>query len=135
LGLLVGIVGGFLRISCFKALGKAFTWRITESSPKLVTTGPYSIVRHPSYLAMELMSTGVTLYHLSPGSWLRESSILNHPRWRMAVGLWVFMTVVVANVCLAHRTPEEDRLMKKMFGEEWEAWRKTVRYRLIPGLY
>ncbi|KAG7100253.1 hypothetical protein E1B28_002025 [Marasmius oreades] len=134
-GLLTGITGGLLRISSYKALGDAFTFNLTQTSPKLITTGPYSLVRHPSYLGMSLTSIGVSVYHLSPGSWLRESSILQSSLWKIAVGLWILMTVFAPNISLALRADDEDQLMKRMFGKEWEAWRKVVRYKIYPGLY
>ncbi|KAG7093109.1 hypothetical protein E1B28_009394 [Marasmius oreades] len=134
LGLLMGIFGGLFRIACYKALGDAFTFNITQS-PKLVTSGPYSIVRHPSYLAVSLNAVGISIYHLCPGSWLRESGILQHGAWKVAVWAWLFMTVVTTNVFAAFRAKDEDRLMKSMFGEEWEAWRKDVRFMIYPGLY
>ncbi|KAF9257554.1 hypothetical protein L218DRAFT_879163, partial [Marasmius fiardii PR-910] len=134
-GLLLFVTGGFLRISSFKALGSSFTFNVTQSSPKLVTSGPYSLVRHPSYLGGCLMTTGLAVYHLSPGTWLRESGVLQYSAWRAVVGLWVFFVVVVTNACMVMRSPEEDRLMKKMFGDEWEEWRKVVRYKVFPGLY
>ncbi|KAG7090117.1 hypothetical protein E1B28_011728 [Marasmius oreades] len=135
LGLLIGIVGGLFRILCYNALGKSFTFNTTLKGPKLVTSGPYSLVRHPSYLAVWLISTGLTVYHLSPGSWVRESDILKHDAWKLVVGLWAFMAVFVTNVCLTMRTVDEDQLMKRTFGEEWETWRKVVRYRVLPGLF
>ena len=30
---------------------------------------------------------------------------------------------------------DEDEMLKKQFGEEWERWRQRVRYRLIPYVY
>ncbi|KAG7100266.1 hypothetical protein E1B28_002039 [Marasmius oreades] len=135
LALLIGVLGGYLRVLSFKTLGNAFTFNVTRQSPKLVTTGPYSLVRHPSYLGASLMLAGITLYHLSPGSWLRESGILQKHVWKMALGLWIFITIFVTNICQVLRVQDEDQLMQKMFGKEWEAWRKVVRYKMIPGLY
>ncbi|KAG7093110.1 hypothetical protein E1B28_009395 [Marasmius oreades] len=134
LGLLIGVFGGFFRLACYKALGDAFTFNITQS-PKLVTSGPYSIVRHPSYLGGILNGLGVSIYHLCPGSWLRESGILQQGVWKIAIGVWVFTTVVAAHFLCVFRAEDEDRLLKRMFGEEWEAWRRDVRFKIYPGVY
>ncbi|KAF9258148.1 hypothetical protein L218DRAFT_836741, partial [Marasmius fiardii PR-910] len=132
---LTGIVGGVLRIACYRYLGNAFTYNITKSSPKLVTSGPYSFVRHPGYLASWLTNIGLTLYHLSPGSWLRESGVLNNDACKVALGMWIFFRLLVTNIGMTLRTEEEDRLMESKFGKEWEVWRESVRYRIFPGLY
>lgn len=51
------------------------------------------------------------------------------------MAVWVLVVVFVTNPCLVLRSPEEDELLRKSFGEEWEEWRKVVRYRVFPGLY
>ncbi|KAG7100250.1 hypothetical protein E1B28_002022 [Marasmius oreades] len=134
LGLLTSVFGGLFRISCYKALGDGFTFNITRSSSKLITSGPYSIVRHPAYLALSLNSAGISIYHLSPGSWLRESGLLQHNVCKAVVGAWIFI-IITMNICLGFRAEDEDRLMKSMFEEEWEKWRRDVRYKIYPGLY
>ncbi|KAF9257550.1 hypothetical protein L218DRAFT_879205, partial [Marasmius fiardii PR-910] len=134
-GLLVGIAGGLIRIWCFRTMGRAFTFNVTKSSPKLVTSGPYSLVRHPAYLGATLLCIGIAAYHVSPGSWLRESTALNYLAGKAFLGFFIFITSGVMNVCHILRTEEEDRLMKSMFGKEWEAWSRVVRYKVFPGLY
>ncbi|KAJ7923243.1 hypothetical protein B0H13DRAFT_1477462, partial [Mycena leptocephala] len=42
--------GAILRLFCYRALGQYFTFKTAIArNHKLVTTGPYSIVRHPAY--------------------------------------------------------------------------------------
>ncbi|KAL0563396.1 hypothetical protein V5O48_018673, partial [Marasmius crinis-equi] len=138
-GLITGILGCLLRISCYRALGVGFTYDIPKSAaPKLATTGPYSIVRHPSYLALWLISFGLPLYHLSPGSWISESGFLEwkiafgsgtddlHLGWTFPLGrtlvyLWV-AAAVAAPLLLSMRVSEEDALMKEQFGSKWDLW-------------
>ncbi|KAF9256005.1 hypothetical protein L218DRAFT_810833, partial [Marasmius fiardii PR-910] len=130
---LIGIAGGFFRIRSFTALGKSFTFDVTKPQG-LVTSGPYSVVRHPAYLGGCVLMYGLTAYHLSAGSWLRESGVFhNEQLWWSVVGLWVLTHVFIC-VSWVLRTPSEDKLMKKLFGEDWEAWKKIVRYRVFPGL-
>jgi protein-S-isoprenylcysteine O-methyltransferase Ste14 len=33
------------------------------------------------------------------------------------------------------RVPEEDAMMRKQFGQEWERWAARVPYKSIPGVY
>ncbi|KAL0577262.1 hypothetical protein V5O48_004719 [Marasmius crinis-equi] len=148
-GLLVGVAGGIFRMACYRALGAGFTYDIPKVSegerpaPKLVTRGPYSFVRHPSYLGLWIISIGFPLYHLSSGSWIVESGFLD---WNVALGLlelplgrtlvylWVAAAILGAWVISA-RANDEDALMKKEFGAQWEEWRQRVKYRVLPFVY
>ena len=47
---MVIISGGLLRLHCYRTLGRFFTFDVSiHEGHQLVTTGSYSIVRHPSY--------------------------------------------------------------------------------------
>ncbi|KAG1815473.1 uncharacterized protein BJ212DRAFT_1356793 [Suillus subaureus] len=43
---------------------------------KVVTSGPYSIVRHPSYTGLLLQNIGTIIMYGSQESWMRQSGIL-----------------------------------------------------------
>jgi len=45
-------------------LGKSFS--LVPQARRLVTAGPYAVVRHPLYLAEEIMIAGAALLYLSP---------------------------------------------------------------------
>lgn len=56
-----------------------------------------------------------------------------------SAGIW-FAGVVFVFSCfwagvILLRVPEEDRILREHFREEWERWANRVRYRLIPGVY
>jgi protein-S-isoprenylcysteine O-methyltransferase Ste14 len=55
--------GGILSACVLLWLGRAFS--VMAQARRLVTTGPYAIVRHPLYLCEEMMVLGVALTHLS----------------------------------------------------------------------
>lgn len=61
---LILIAAGWVLSACVLLwLGRAFS--VMAQARRLVTTGPYTIVRHPLYLCEEIMVLGVALTHLS----------------------------------------------------------------------
>ncbi|KAG2117170.1 Isoprenylcysteine carboxyl methyltransferase family-domain-containing protein [Suillus discolor] len=129
------VIGGMLRFYCMSTLGKFWSFQLSvRKEHKLVTSGPYSVVRHPSYTGSLLQSVGIIVMYGSPGSWMWQSGILQVP----------FMTAVVVIGCLMHtlgiwgsisRPAIEDKIMQRAMGEEWENWAEKVKYRLLPGVY
>ena len=85
----------------------------TERKQHLVTTGVYSIVRHPMYLGALLMFIGAPLLL---GSWIG-----------LALGL--VMTIMVG----FRATGEENMLLKEF--EDYSEYKKKVRYRFIPFVW
>jgi protein-S-isoprenylcysteine O-methyltransferase Ste14 len=80
---------------------------------KVISTGPYALVRHPMYSGALLMFAGVPL---ALGSW-----------W----GLVPFILLVPGIV--ARLEEEEAYLVRNLPG--YEAYRNTVRWRLLPGVW
>ena len=63
-GTLVTILGGLIRYKCYRALGRMFTFEMSiRKNHKLITSGPYAIVRHPSYVGVILVASGLMLIH------------------------------------------------------------------------
>lgn len=126
---------GYLRWSCFRTLGRFFTFELTtRKGHQLVTNGPYSIVRHPSYSAALLQYIGVVVLHGSATSWLRQSGVLDLPGVKPVVLAWLLERTITV-ISLMRRINQEEEVVKSMFGDEWQRWAKVVRYRLIPGIY
>ncbi|EMD38009.1 hypothetical protein CERSUDRAFT_113122 [Gelatoporia subvermispora B] len=135
LGASLVVAGGLFRLACHRSLGRFFTWDLAvREDHKLITTGPYSIVRHPSYTAFAIISVGNLLCMFSPGSWWRECGILGTPLGKFFAAQWLLHWIAVP-AALAMRTPTEDEVLKREFGEEWMAWAKRTPYRLIPFVY
>ncbi|KAL0566436.1 hypothetical protein V5O48_015577 [Marasmius crinis-equi] len=128
------IAGVLVREACYRAFkGKGgFTFGQIKPgvNPHLITHGPYSIVRHPGYTGQWMVVVGITCYHILPGSWLHENWLVCSP----FILVWIVM-MFRHMVFLTMRAGYEDEHLKKDFGEEWERWRKLVRYKLVPGLY
>lgn len=66
--------GAYLRRLCFRTLGRHFTFELSvKEEHQLITSGPYALVRHPSYLAAAIGMLGMVIAQLlSPGSWWVE---------------------------------------------------------------
>jgi protein-S-isoprenylcysteine O-methyltransferase Ste14 len=61
-GLVILLAGLVLRGWSFKALGQYFTHTVMVSSDQpVIATGPYRVLRHPSYTGVILASIGVGL--------------------------------------------------------------------------
>ncbi len=85
----------------------------TDRNHKVVTSGPYRIVRHPMY-------TGIILLYLA-------SALIFGSAWALAVsGL-----MAVLFVC---RTALEDRTLRREL-PGYQEFTTSTRYRLIPGLW
>ncbi len=108
--IILAIISAWLAVLAIKELGKQWSIaaRLIEGH-KLVTTGVYSIVRHPIYTAMlgMLLATGLAVSH-----WLA-----------LASGLIVFM------IGTRIRTNFEESLLSDAFGQEFTDWKAKV-----PGL-
>lgn len=85
----------------------------TEEGQKVISTGPYALVRHPMYAGALIMMTGVPL---ALGSW-----------WGLAV---LAITIPV----LIWRILDEEKLLKKDLPGYIEYVQK-VRYRLVPYIW
>jgi len=131
---LIGL-GGYLRFACYRELGRFFTWELSvKKDHNLVTSGPYSIVRHPAYTAMLIASLGTFLRVAGPGSWLREAGWLDTFAGKIIVGLWFAYSVYLPSKLMA-RVNREDKVLRNQFPEEWDAYAKKTPYRLIPFVY
>ncbi|TFK18622.1 hypothetical protein FA15DRAFT_627774 [Coprinopsis marcescibilis] len=134
LGNLFTCVGALLRVQCYRSLGKHFTFELSISkSHILIVTGPYAVVRHPSYTGMILTIVGACLNRLG-GSWVSESGLWQVPMGQAILIIWITISLaVIASLLL--RMPQEDEILSQRFGDEWVAWSKRVPYRLVPWVY
>ncbi|KAG2068065.1 hypothetical protein BDR04DRAFT_1079750 [Suillus decipiens] len=128
--------GGFIRWLCYRTLGRYFTFLLSiRQDHRLVTTGPYAIVRHPSYTGMMMMCFGIIIMHGSRDSWIRASGISAKIPGVLPVVIAGTSLCAAVNILLFSRMKVEDKMMHSAFREEWEAWARKVKYRIIPGVY
>lgn len=132
-GTSVAALASVLRFASFRALGHHFTYQLAIlPSHKLVTTGPYAYVRHPSYIALPLIVLGWASSFTSQGTvlreWIGESKV-------DGLVLSVLIGLLYVGWQFVKRAEVEDQVLREKFGKEWEEWAAVVKYRFIPGLY
>lgn len=76
-GLLLIWSGIALRVWCFQTLGRYFTFTVmTSHDQRVVESGPYRLLRHPSYSAILLILAGIGLTY---GNWLSLAALVVLP--------------------------------------------------------
>lgn len=127
------LLGCYIRLSAFSTLGSNFTFRLAAPK-KLVTSGLYNYVQHPSYTGKALIVfANWALIHGPDGpmgcwlpAWIVEARLF----WR---SLGCFIAFGVTRVTWK-RVVEEEMMLKNTFGKEWEAWHARTK-RFVPGLF
>lgn len=134
-GMVLLAIGGSIRLSCYRTLGKHFTWDLTvHKNHTLITSGLYSVVRHPAYIGSMTIFAGFTLALFGQGSWFAECIGWDTTVGRVVGGAWTSYVMIAVNG-LVRRPAREDAVLQQEFGKEWEAYAKKVPYRLIPYIY
>jgi len=127
--------GSLLRLLCFRTLGRFFTFELSvQEGHKLVTWGPYSVVRHPSYTGTLMVASGNLIASMGVGSWWRECGLIHTPAGKVMAVMWM-MSFLPFFVSVPIRISKEDRIFRKEFGTEWDAWAKKTPNKLIPFVY
>lgn len=114
LGIVLFTIGGALRIWPVYVLGNRFSGLVAiQQGHRLVTSGIYAAIRHPSYAGLLLNCIGWSL------------------AFRSGVGLIMSALLVPP---LLSRIRSEEALLASTFGAEYDAYRKRTS-RLLPGIY
>ncbi|KAI0271638.1 hypothetical protein BC834DRAFT_860526 [Gloeopeniophorella convolvens] len=133
IGMLLCAIGIAIRKLCFLELGRHFTFEVAIlDDHKLVTTGPYSIVRHPSYTGGALIVLGILIGFWSPGSWWMEGGTIGTVIGKVVIAVW--MVKLVHFSVILSRAPTEDVVLHKEFGKVWEEYAARVPYLYVPGV-
>ena len=109
------VAGSLLRRHCWRMLGASFTGEVRASTDQhIVTSGAYSLLRHPSYTAGTMMNAGLGL----------------------ALGSWASALVLVAGsvAVYSYRIRVEERALLTAVGEPYREFMRS-RKRLIPFVY
>ncbi|KAJ7740588.1 hypothetical protein B0H16DRAFT_1324281 [Mycena metata] len=134
-GSLLVTCGALLRLQCYRALGEHFTFEMgITRNHRLITTGPYNYIRHPSYSGAILVYLGLLLYYAGPGSWFKECMFKGSMVGAIFCAIYILgMSLVVTG--LIARISKEDEGLRRQFGREWTDWVARVPCVLIPGVY
>jgi protein-S-isoprenylcysteine O-methyltransferase Ste14 len=118
-GVVVGyvlLIGGIAVTTWAQAVNPFFEPGVRiqkERAQRVITSGPYGMVRHPGYTAAIAMFVGIPL---ALASW------------------WALLPAALAIALLVVRTSWEDRLLQAELSGYADYARRT-RYRLLPGLW
>jgi protein-S-isoprenylcysteine O-methyltransferase Ste14 len=114
LGVVLFAAGGALRIWPVFVLGHRFSGLVAiQPGHRLMTSGVYGVIRHPSYLGLLVNSLGWALAFRS--------------------GIGVLLTALTIPPLLA-RIRVEERLLRSEFGRDYDVYCGRTS-RLIPGVY
>jgi protein-S-isoprenylcysteine O-methyltransferase Ste14 len=136
IGLTLMILGTWIRLMSYRHLGPFFRFEVSiQKGHELIVSGPYSVVRHPSYTGMMLVLGGLFPWHLSEGSWIMESGLWNTLLGKSLVVIYFIVFNIIGFKFLLARMPTEDIALRNQFGTKWDDWAKSVPYSIFPGIY
>lgn len=122
-----------IRLLAYAQLGENFTFQLAKPT-RLVKTGMYRYVQHPSYAPLFLMTSAICLFmmRLDGVAACVLPSVFVSVRWLSFTGGIATSSIALASMTV--RVRDEEQMLQKEFGEEWEAYhRKTKRF--IPGVF
>lgn len=104
IGLVFYLVFSWVQIWSFKTLGNSYSQEVLiMKDHKLITIGPFKIIRHPQYLSQMLIDMGAAAATLS----------------------YILLPVAVVQIpFLFMRASLEEKLLEKHFGENWKSYKK-----------
>lgn len=156
---LISIVGVSWRYWCFRTLDRYFTFRIqVQDGQKIIKTGPYCYLAHPSYLGQMLNAIRITAATYGPlNIWMNAlattkiASInivkpLHHLFGNTVIAvsprlLGQAFACFVGAAYLRHylwltsiRIPDEEAMLRKQFGQEYDEF-LSQRWKVVPFIY
>lgn len=115
IGILLLFGGTIFRIWCIRSLGKYFTATVqTQQNQKIIKTGAYRIIRHPSYLGAYLSILG--------------SSVILHSY------LGIVFSAIVMFAAYYYRIDTEEKTLVKEFGLEYVTYQDRTK-KMFPFIY
>ncbi|KAI9367769.1 hypothetical protein BJX61DRAFT_551089 [Aspergillus egyptiacus] len=129
-------VGAYIRLQAYGGLGRNFTFQLAAPD-RLVTTGVYQYLQHPSYTGMVLVLLGylsllVNRLDTPIACWIPDEILAPLRQWGVVLALAdAALTISLLGV----RIRDEERMLKEKFGREWEEWHaRTARRVLTPKM-
>ena len=129
------MLGTCIRLMAYHHLGRFFRFEASiQRDHELIVSGPYSVVRHPSYTGGIVITCGLFPWHLSKGSWFMESGSWNTMLGRLFLVLY-FSAIFSIIFFTLTRMSKEDKALRNQFGKKWDDWAKRVPFAIFPGIY
>jgi protein-S-isoprenylcysteine O-methyltransferase Ste14 len=113
LGNVLVALGLFIDLLVFRENSYGGSTIETVEDQKVISTGPYGIVRHPMYVGVLVMLMGIPL---ALGSW------------------WGLVILAITIPVLAWRILDEEKLLEKEL-PGYREYEQKIRYRLMPYLW
>ena len=115
LGVVVFALGLALRAWAVRELGRFFKFTVVvQADHQVVDTGPYRLIRHPSYTGLLMIELGLGI---ALGTWLSIPACLLPPL-----------------IAFSIRLLTEERVLARELGEPYREYMKRTD-RLIPGVW
>ena len=135
-GLTLMVLAALIRLMAYRHMGRFFRIEACiQKDHELIVSGPYSIVRHPSYTGIVLLSVGLLPWQMSKGSWIMESGLWNTMLGRLLVVIYSSVVMIFFPFSALRRMSKEDIALRNHFGTEWDDWAKRVPCSIIPGIF
>ncbi|KAG9321724.1 hypothetical protein KVV02_006638 [Mortierella alpina] len=145
----LSVGGSVLRRWSYSTLDQFFTYQLAiRPGHRLVKTGPYTYLRHPSYTgaffcigaalsSMLLRGLPEVAIHLLSVAIARVTQTRFHVPTSIAAwvsgGIWAYLMAKGISLMMS-RIPVEEDMLKEHFGEEWDTF-ASKRWRLVPLIY
>ncbi|KIW08447.1 uncharacterized protein PV09_01350 [Verruconis gallopava] len=123
-----------LRLLAFRTLGKNFTFELAQPD-RLITTGIYAYVQHPSYGPLFVLICATVMLFLpldgALGCLLPFSAVELWITWH-----WYILAciIVIMSIALGVRVRDEEAMLKETFGKAWIEWNQRTP-RFVPYLF
>ncbi|MDS0527054.1 isoprenylcysteine carboxylmethyltransferase family protein [Clostridium sp. SHJSY1] len=115
IGTIFIVAGVFLRIYSVWTLGKFFTLSVqVTSEQKIIQTGPYKYLRHPSYSGSILSLIGISFC------------------FRNIIG--IILTIAIIAIIYKYRIRVEEKMLEKTFSDSYKEYKKRTK-KIIPFIW
>lgn len=120
----------------------------TKTGARLITSGWWGVARHINYFGDWLQAwpyslpTGMAGYQiLTAGTGAAGAAVMADGRevvpgaargWGV---VFTYFYVLYFAILLIHRDGRDDEKCAKKYGDDWEKYKRVVRYRIVPGIY
>ncbi len=120
----------------------------TKTGSRLLISGWWGVARHINYLGDWLQSwpyslpTGLAGYTILAAGTQAEGAIKMLDGREVVQGdakgfgmIFTYFYIVYFAVLLIHRDGRDDEKCSRKYGEDWEKYKKIVKWKILPGVY